>query len=138
MSSGIYNKAKGLEGVFDWDAGGDTYRVLLVTSTYTPNPDHVFVSDITNELSGGSYARQDLGGRAISIDNVNDRVDHNATNVTFTIAGSPKYAIVYKFITNDAASPLVCWIDLGSVTLTGDLTVKWNGGALSGTVFRGT
>lgn len=134
----IYNRGKKQDGSFDWDDGGQTFRCLLTTSSYTPNVDHDFVSDVTNELSGGGYARQDVSGRAVVLDDTNDRVDHDATNVSFTIAGSPKYAVIYRFVTVDGDSPLIAYYDLGSVTLTGVLTIKWNGGASSGTVYRGT
>ena len=41
--------------------------------------------------------------------------------------GSPKYAIMVKEITNDAATRLICWLALGTVTTNGgDLTVTAN------------
>lgn len=47
--------AKAFAGTINW--ASDTIKATLHTATYTPNQDtHVFVSDLTNELStGGGY-----------------------------------------------------------------------------------
>lgn len=135
----MYNRAKVQDGSIDWDT--HTFRVLLATSSYTPNVDHDFVSDVVaNEATGTGYARQTLTGNAVSIDDTNDRVDHNANNVTITTLTSTfRYAVVYRFVTNDADSILVAYFDLGAQSITAsDFTIKWNGGASSGTVYRGT
>ena len=40
----------------------DVFKILLTTSSYTPNAStHSVLSDVTNELSGSGYARQTLG-----------------------------------------------------------------------------
>jgi hypothetical protein len=50
-----------------------------------------------------------------------------------------RYAVVYRFVTNDADSILVAYFDLGAQSITAsDFTIKWNGGASSGTVYKGT
>jgi hypothetical protein len=52
--------------------------------------------------------------------------------VTWTAinAGNPKYAIILKEITNDAASRLIAYLDLGTVvTNGGDLTITPDGTA---------
>ena len=62
----MYNRAKVQHGSINWDT--HTFRVLLATSSYTPNVDHDFVSDVVaNEATGTGYARQTLTGNAVSV-----------------------------------------------------------------------
>jgi hypothetical protein len=135
-----YNRAKKQDGSFDWDDVGQTFRVLLTTSSYTPNVDHDFVSDVTNEIAGGGYVRKDVAGRAVVLDDANDRADHDADNLTWTaLTNAFRYAVLYRFVTNDADSVLLYYWDLGAQSVTAsDFTIAWNAGASSGTVFRGT
>ena len=133
MASGWYNS--GLRDVLDRtiDLVADTIKVILVTSTYVPDPDHNFADDLTNELSGTGYAggyagsgRKTTATKSFDTDTVNNRVEFTFAGVTWTAinAGSPKYAILVKEITNDAATRLVAYLDLGTVTTNGgDLTV---------------
>ncbi len=128
-------------GDLDWE--NDDIRCLLVTSSYTPNQDtHQFVSSVTNELSGGAYVRKTLASKATTQDNANDRADLSANNVTWAaleaVAGTPARAVVFKFVTNDADSRIVGWIDFTAppVPNGGDWTAKWNNGASGGVVFR--
>ena len=56
MADVIYNSFKRdiMNGSIDLDT--DTIKVMLVTSTYTPNQDtHTKRSDVTNEVSGTGY-----------------------------------------------------------------------------------
>ena len=134
MASGWYNS--GARDVADRtiDLAADTIKAILVTSSYTPNKDHDFVDDVVaNELSGTGYTggfagsgRKTIASKAFSTDTTNDRVEFTFGAVTWTAinAGSPKYLILVKEITNDAASRLIAYLDLGTVTTNGgDLTV---------------
>jgi hypothetical protein len=139
MASSIYNNAKFAVNANGWTSG--TWRVLLVNATYSPNIDtHVFVSAVTNELAGGTYVRKDLAGQAVAVDNANDRADYKADNVTWTAlaagGATAAAAVVYKFVTNDADSILIAYVDFPDVVTNGfDLTVKWDGAASNGRVF---
>jgi hypothetical protein len=143
MASAVYNNAKELfaNGGLDWNT--DDMRCLLVTSSYSPNIDtHVFVSDVTNELSGGGYVRKTLTGETVTQNNTDDRADLSADNVTWTAlgaaAGTPAKAIIFKFVSVDGDSPIVGHVDLTSPPTPngGDYTVKWNNGSTSGDIFR--
>jgi hypothetical protein len=143
MASRLFNNALELFSNGDLDWVNDDIRCLLVTSSFTPDQDaDVFVSDLSNELSGGAYVRKTLAGKTTTQNNTSDRADLSADNVTWTAlqaaAGTPAYAIIYKFITNDAASPVIGWIELTTppVPNGGDYTVKWNNGSSSGDIFR--
>lgn len=138
MANTTYNsfKADIQDGTQDLDAG--THQVLLASTSYTPNPDHAFVSDITNELSGGNYSRKTLANKSVAKDNTNDRADWKADNVTWTaLTGAPRYAIVFKFVTNDADSRLCVCIDLTAQSLSAtDFTIKWDGQSANGAIHR--
>ena len=57
------------------DLDGATIVAILCTSSYTPNQDtHEFVTDLTNELSGGGYARVTLSGKAVTYDSSTNTV----------------------------------------------------------------
>jgi hypothetical protein len=142
MASGWYTSglADVTSGTIDLDT--DTIKLILVTSSYTPDADHDFASDLTNELSGtgytGGYAgsgRKTISGAAWSTDTGNNRIEFTFSAVTWTAinAGNPKYAILVKEITNDAASRLIAFLDLGTVVTNGSdmvLTPNATAGAL--------
>lgn len=137
MASGWYTP--GLHKVLNRsiDLVGDTLKAILVASGYTPDKDHEFASSLTNELSGTGYTggfngsgRKTLSGKAFSLDTTNDRVEWAFSGVLWSAinAGNPKYLVVVKEITNDAASQLVAFLDLGTVvTNGGDLMVTPDG-----------
>jgi hypothetical protein len=132
----FYNRGKA-KGASDWTAG--TWRVLLVTGAYVPNPDHNFVSDVVaSEATGAGYARKDVIGRASAIDYVNDKVDFTASTVSWaSLASSFRYAILYKLGTVDGDSELHSYYDLQPQNLSASpYEIRWNYGVLSGVVFR--
>lgn len=62
-------------GAIDIDT--DTFKIMLVTSAYTPNQDtHTFRSDVTNEVSGTGYTAggATLSGFSISYDAATNQV----------------------------------------------------------------
>jgi hypothetical protein len=143
MASRLYNFGikKLADGTCLWLT--DDIRVALVTSSYVPNQDtHEFLSSITNELSGGGYVRKVLAGKAITIDNANDRIGLFADNVVWTAlgvaAGTPAMAIVYEHNASDAAAALIGWVEFTTPPTPngGDWTAKWNNAASNGELFR--
>lgn len=116
-------------GNVDW-AGGTDVEVLLVTATYTYNPDHNFVSDITNEITNGGYVRQNLTGRTKTENDASDRVEFDASDTTFpTLAAGdqPAAAIVFRNTGVDATSELICFNTLTAPPAPngGDYTIVW-------------
>ena len=100
MASFIFNSALRDEatGALDYDT--DTFKVMLCTSTYTPNKDtHTKRSDVTNEVSGTGYT---AGGNTVTVtvstvDTTNDRVDVTLGGTTWTTATiTARYAVYYK------------------------------------------
>jgi hypothetical protein len=100
----------------DWAT--DTIKVMLTTSTYTPDQDaHDFVNDVTNEISGTGYT---AGGQALTTKTV---TYDSATNETRLDADDPSWtsatittrrAVYYKDTGTAATSPVVCWVDFGA------------------------
>lgn len=140
MANLIYNSWKGKDGK-DWASG--TVKGMLVTSAYTPDADHAHPNATglaSNELTGGTYARQSITNRAVTPDLANDRVDHTADNPTFlglAASSAPKYLVLYWQLTNDTDHVLIACLDLGTLLLSGDYSPKFNAGATNGVVFRG-
>ncbi len=115
-------------------------RVMLErsTSTYTPNKDHDFVSDLTGfvEISVASYARQTAANKAVNVDDANDRVELDLDDVSFgnLETGQTARALVLYLQTggNDSTpndDALIAYID----TATG-LPAVLGGGAFTVTI----
>jgi hypothetical protein len=119
MASMIFNSALFDEAKGNINYNSDTFKVMLVTSTYAPNKDtHTKRSDVTNEVTGTGYT---AGGAAATVsvgavDTVNDRVDvtlggTNWATATITARG----AVYYKSRGGAAtADELVAYIDFGA------------------------
>lgn len=116
MASVIYNSMLRDEAIGAIDFDTDSFKIMLVTSAYTPNIDtNTKLSDVTNEVSGTGYA---AGGIAITctvgaVDTVNNRVV-----ITFAAVSWPastitaRGAVIYKSRGGAAsADELVCYDD---------------------------
>lgn len=124
-----------------------TLKVGLLKNTYTFNPDHKFVSDITagsNECSVTGYTggfggagRKTLSGKTITEDTTNNRATFDATDpATWTAlaAGNTlRYAFICEEITSDAASRVIAVLDFGAdyVTNGGDFSVAFNAAGIA-------
>jgi len=141
--SNVYNVAKKnlMSGALDLSTA--PLRVLLLQAGYVYNPDHLHVSDLTpatNELSVAGYARQALTGLAVSQDDVNDRAEAVASQVSFgaLAAGETVASAVVFDDTNatDATRELVAFYSLGSVPTNGGTVSLRFGGADPGAIAR--
>jgi hypothetical protein len=103
--------AQAFAGNINWLSG--TINVLLCTSSYTPSRDsHVFLSDITNELATGSYARVTVSGKAVNY--VAGVTTFTASDAIFPLlTGTFRYAIVFQDTGTAGTSPLLYWINYG-------------------------
>lgn len=119
MASIIFNSAldDAFRGKINVDA--DTYKVLLVTSSYAPNKDtHTKRSDVTSEVAnGGGYT---TGGAAavvtVTKDLANDRMDMSLGGASWATATITARGAVYYKSRGGAASAdeLIAFIDFGS------------------------
>jgi hypothetical protein len=124
MASFIYNSCVEDLANNNIDFGADTFKLMLVTSTYTANKDtHDKRNDVTNEVEGTGYT---AGGAATACsvirDNDADRITLSFASVswetaTITAAGG----VIYKSRGGaSSADELVAYIDFGGdVSATG-------------------
>lgn len=133
MASAIYNSFKRdiANGSIDLDT--DTIKVMLVTSTYSPNIDtHDKRDDVTNEVSGTGYSAGGaaLANKTVTVDTTNDRGVFDADNVVWSTATiTARGAVLYKSRGGAAsADELICYIDFGAdITSTAaDFTLAFN------------
>jgi hypothetical protein len=118
MASLVYNSAirDAVTGAIDFDT--DTFKMLLVTSTYTAVKSHDKRDDITNEVSGTGYT---AGGNACSVsvaavDNTNNDVEISFTVTSWTSATiTARAGVIYKSRGGaSSADELVGYVDFGS------------------------
>jgi hypothetical protein len=122
MASFIYNSfwEDLARGAIDMDT--DTFRMMLVTSSYTPDQDaHLKRSSITNEVTGTGYtAKGPTCACTVAKDNATNRV-------TFTFAGislststiTARRGIIYKDRSGvSSADELVMVNDFGADIVT--------------------
>jgi len=122
MASLIYNSCLNdmATGAIDFDT--NSFKILLVTSSYTPNKDtHTKRSDVTNEISGTGYT---AGGVSTAVtvtnDTANDRIDINFADVSWSSATLTAAAgVIYKTTGTSSTDNLVAYLDFsGNVTST--------------------
>ncbi len=146
MSAFWYNSA--LAGLVDrtLDLTAGTFKLLLVTATYTPNRDHTVVNDgsgvgsatnpggceLGQEAACTAYARQTVT-LSSGVDNANDRVNVALSDASWSPLGGAanqtvRRAILFKDLGGaDTANPLIGCFDIDGPGGTGILT---NGGDL--------
>jgi hypothetical protein len=119
MANAIYNSFKYDCSTGAIDLNTDTFKIMLVTSTYTPNIDtHTKRSDITNEVVGSGYSAggATLSGVAVTNDTTNDRTSFDATDPTWASSSiTARGAVIYKSRGGaSSADELVCYLDFGA------------------------
>lgn len=115
------------------DLDTDTLKIMLCTSTYTPNQDtHQYKSSVTNEVTGTGYTATGatLGSVAVSYTAGTNVFMLDAADAVWTTATiTARYAVIYDASpATDATRPLICYIDFGAdVTATaGDFTIQFD------------
>lgn len=132
MPSVVYNSFKfdAVGGRVDLDT--DTFKVMLVTSAYSPNIDtHTKRSDVTNEVSGTGYT---AGGATLSSvtltqDNTNDRAVWDAADTSWSTATiTARAAVIYKSTGTASTDNLVAYVDFGSdyTSTAGTFLITWS------------
>ena len=118
MASLIYNSAIDEMARGDIDFDTNTFKAMLVTSSYTPNKDtHEFRDDVTNEVSGTGYT---AGGATSTVtvtkDTANDKVTIQFGAVSWSSSTITARGCVYYKSRGGASSAdeLVAYADFGS------------------------
>lgn len=118
------------KGQIKFDA--DNFKLMLVDSTYTPDPDlHEFRSDVTGEVVGTGYIAggRSLVNKTLTRDDVNDKIVLDADDV---IWGNSEIvargAILYLDKGNATLDTLILYIDFvtDQVSYAGDFIVQWS------------
>lgn len=119
MASLVFDSFKfdNATGAVDLDT--DTFKIMLVTSSYTPNAKtHLKRSAVTNEVSGTGYTAggATLSGVSVVNDTTNDRTTFSSTSPSWTTATiTARAAVIYKSRGGaSSADELVCYLDFGS------------------------
>jgi hypothetical protein len=124
MASLVYNSAVDdmARGLIDFDS--DTFKAMLVTSTYSPNKDtHDKRDDVTNEVTGTGYT---TGGTTCAVtvtkDTANDKVVITLGSVSWSSSTITARGCVYYKSRGGASSAdeIVAYNDFGGdVSTTG-------------------
>lgn len=142
MANYVFTHAKDkiAKAEIDFDAPDD-FRISLlkvITDAAAGQDDEflgTFLGRTITELADGSYARHSLAGDAVNRDDANNRAEIDWTDPVWSnLAGGETIVgfIVWKFTTNDAASPLIAFFDTDSggaisiVTNGSDVTIQIN------------
>ena len=118
MASFIYNSCLEDLALNNIDFGADTFKVILVTSSYAANKDtHDRRDDVTNEVSGTGYTSGGLETTcAVAKDTANDRTTLTFSPVSWSTSTlTARGAVIYKSRGGSAGDDeLIAYIDFGS------------------------
>jgi hypothetical protein len=132
VTAKMYGNAPSKMANKEIDFDTDTVKVMLCTSTYTPDQDaHVYKSSVTNEVTGPGYT---AGGIALTS---KTNTYTGATNTTMLDAAdvtwststiTARYAVVYVDTGTAGTSALICYVDFGADVASsgGNFTITWD------------
>jgi hypothetical protein len=129
----LYNSGIGIlaDGTVSWATS--PIVALIVDSGQVFDVTDVFVSDVVADevtnATGTGYARKTLTGKTVTVDQVNDRVVFDASDVTYTAVETNETwdaVILYLDTGTDATSRLLCYVSIDALVTNGsDATVQW-------------
>lgn len=138
MASLVHDNYRKLAAQADVDWLVDTIKILLVEAGHTPDASDVYVADIVaDEVDDASYARKTLAGKTVTVSS--NRANLNADNPVWALlidAQDVGGAYVFKQVTNDSDSPLICYLEAPLDTIGVDSTLKLGGQSSNGPVLR--
>lgn len=130
--SKLYNSGLGaiVDGSVTWATA--TIKAIVVDSTYTFDDNDQFVTDITGEVTnatGTGYSRKTLTGKTVTVDQANDRVVFDASDVTYTEVETNETwdaVVLFQESGADATSKLICFIEIDDLVTNGsDASIVW-------------
>jgi len=133
MASGLYaitflNALKGDLAVDLDDTTADRFKVMLVTSSYTPDfGTHDFKADVTNEVVGTGYSADGESLTSVTLTQSAGTITFDADDVTWTSSTiTARGAVVYD--SSLLSEPLICYIDFGAdkSSSSGDFVLSFN------------
>lgn len=133
MASGLYaitflNALKDDLAVDLDDTTADRFKVMLVTSAYTPDfGTHDFKADVTNEVTGTGYTAGGESLTSVTLTQSAGTITFDADDVTWASSTiTARGAVVYdSSLLNE---PLICYIDFGAdkSSSAGDFVLSFN------------
>ena len=135
MASGLYGITflNALKNTLALDLDSDTIKIMLVTSSYTPDfGAHDFKADVTNEVSGTNYT---AGGNTLSslaLTQTGGTIKFDAADTSWSSATitDARGAVIYDDSLTD--DPLIAYIDFGAnySSTNGTFTIAFNAGGI--------
>lgn len=130
-------KSELLQGIHDFENGGDAFKLALYTSSYTGNVATTTVYTTGNEVANsGTYTAGGgtLANQAVSTDGTTALVDFD--DLSFTSATiTARYALIYNSTESNKA---VCVLDFGSdqTSTSGTFTIQFPAAGASTAIIR--
>ena len=110
------------------DTTADRFKVMLVTSSYTPDfGTHDFKADVTNEVSGTGYTAGGESLTSVTLTQSGGTITFDADDVTWTSSTiTARGAVIYD--DSLASDPLIAYIDFGAdkSSSAGDFVLSFN------------
>jgi len=121
---------KALNKEIDWDS--DTIKVMLCTSSYTPDQDtHVYKDvSVTNEVEGDGYTAggATLASKTIGYTAGTNVIKLDAADTAWAASTiTARYAVIYDD-TPASSKPLLGYVDFGEdeESASTDFTIQWS------------
>lgn len=124
MSSLVYNNAMliSVTGSLNLTEGQDDIRVALLMENTTADTEEetALMNAFTtlDEMDDGSYGRKTLASQSVAIDTVNNRVEFDCEDLTWTALGNGtrnvQGMLFFKFVTADADSIPLFFLEFAS------------------------
>ena len=130
-------KSELLQGIHDFENGGDAFKLALYTSSYTGNVATTTIYTTGNEVANsGTYTAGGgtLANQAVSTDGTTALVDFD--DLSFTSATiTARYALIYNSTESNKA---VCVLDFGSdqTSTSGTFTIQFPAAGASTAIIR--
>jgi len=133
MASGLYgvtflNALKNDLALDLDDTTADRFKVMLVTSAYTPDfGAHDFKADVTNEVAGTGYSAGGESLTSVTLTQTGGTITFDAADVTWASSTiTARAAVIYD--DSLASDPLVAYIDFGAdkSSSNGDFVITWD------------
>ena len=130
MASAFYNNFFEQVGKAQIDFSANTFKAMLMTTSYTFDDTDAFRADLSGEASGTGYTAggQALNNVTITQDDTNNRANIDFDNETFstvTVSNVNAY-VLYKDTGNSATDLLIAYIQFtegAQSTVAGNFTV---------------
>lgn len=137
----FYNSFRKYLGDGTIDLDSHAFKVMLVSSSYTPNAaTHTVKADVTNELStANGYTSGGASLGSVTWTQSAAVVTFDAADTTWTASGGSivaRWAVIYDDTPTSPVDPLVAYILLDTTpanvtaTDTNTLTLVWNGSGI--------